>query len=118
LLDVHADPITVLGSNTIVVKQVDIAIPRERFCSELIGILADPTASSEATPTIILCYLITSRLVLVEIVLAIESADGLDLTVQGNGGAEGWKEGRGLEFLCRMSFWMPPFNGMGLTRTG
>ena len=52
-------------------------------------------------PTIVLCYLITSRLVLVEIVFAIEAADGLDLAIQGDGCAKGWEEGGGLEFLCR-----------------
>lgn len=67
---------------------------------------------SGTTLTIVLCDLITSRLVLIEIVFAIESADGLNLTVQGDGGAEGWEEGGSLEFLCRMSFRIPSqFNG-------
>jgi hypothetical protein len=54
-------------------------------------------------PTIVLCYLITSRLVLVEIVFAIEAADRLDLAILGDGCAKGWEEGGGLEFLCRMN---------------
>lgn len=53
--------------------------------------------------TIVLCNLITSRLVLIEVMLSIEATDTLNLTVQGDCGTKGWKERGGLEFLRRMS---------------
>lgn len=58
---------------------------------------------SSVVLTIVLCDLVTSRLVLVEVVLSVKPTDRLDLTVQCEGGAEGRKEGGSLEFLRLMS---------------
>ena len=54
-------------------------------------------------PTIILCNLIARWLVLIEIMFSIKPTDRLNITIQSDGGAEGWEEGGGLKFLCRMS---------------
>lgn len=58
---------------------------------------------SETRLTVVLCDLIASGLVLVEVMLSVEPTDRLYLTVQSECGAEGGEEGGSLEFLCCIS---------------
>lgn len=58
---------------------------------------------SRTVLTIVLCDLIPSGLVLVEVMFSVKSADRLNLTVQSNCGAQGWEECGSLEFLHLMS---------------
>lgn len=66
-------------------------------------LMPPPLIFAKPVLTIVLCDLITGRLVLVEVMLSIKATDWLDLTVQGDRGTKGWKERGDLEFLCRMS---------------
>jgi len=99
LLDVDANPTAIFRGDSVVVIYIDPSIARKWLCKPLASLsLIDRTIR-----TVVLCDLVARWLVLVEVMLSVEPADGLYFTVESNGRAKGREEGGSLEFLYRMS---------------